>query len=59
MDRLDIGVMDNDAAHFHEYAEECRRLAQRASERDKAVLTEIAAAWVVCAEEAEQTAVRN
>jgi len=46
--------MDNDAARFRQYAEECRRLAQRASERDKAVLMEIAAAWIVCAEEAER-----
>ena len=46
--------MDNDAARFRAYAEECRRLAQRASERDKAVLMKIAGAWIVCAEEAER-----
>jgi hypothetical protein len=46
--------MDNDAARFRQYAEECRRLAQQASERDKPVLMEIAVAWIVCAEEAER-----
>jgi hypothetical protein len=46
--------MANDAARFREYAEECRRLAQQASERDKAVLMEIAGAWIVCAEEAKR-----
>jgi hypothetical protein len=47
-------VMENDAAHFHEYAAECRRLAQRASEKDKTVLMEIASAWIACAQEAER-----
>jgi hypothetical protein len=44
-------VMENDAAHFREYAAECRRLAQRASEKDKTVLMEIASAWIACAKE--------
>jgi len=55
-------VMENDAARFSEYAAECRRLAQRASEKDKAVLMEIAAAWIACAAEAEgkqQSAIRT
>jgi hypothetical protein len=47
-------VMDNDADRFRQYAAECKRLADRASEKDKAILMEIAAAWVVCAEEAER-----
>ena len=47
-------VMDNDADRFRQYAAECRRLADRASEKDKAVLREIAAAWITCAEEAER-----
>jgi hypothetical protein len=47
--------MDNDADRFRQYAAECRRLADRASEKDKAVLMEVAAAWVVlCTEEAER-----
>jgi hypothetical protein len=49
-------VMDSDADLFRQYAEECRRLAQRASEKDKAILTEIAGAWIACAEEAERKA---
>jgi hypothetical protein len=47
-------VLENDAAHFREYAAECRRLAQRASEKDKTVLMEIASAWIACAKEAER-----
>jgi len=41
---------------FRDYAAECRRLAQRASEKDRKVLMEIAEAWIVCAEEAERKA---
>jgi hypothetical protein len=51
--------MDNakdEAKKFRDYAAECRRLAQRASEKDRAVLMEIAAAWISCAEEAERKA---
>lgn len=42
------------AKKFRDYAAECRRLAQRASEKDRKVLMEIAEAWIVCAEEAER-----
>jgi phytoene/squalene synthetase len=49
-------VMDSDADRFRQYAAECRRLAQRASEKDKAILMEIAAAWIACAEQAERKA---
>ena len=45
--------MEN-AKKFREYAAECRRLAQRASEKDRTVLMEIANAWISCAEEAER-----
>jgi hypothetical protein len=38
-----VCVMENDAARFRDHAAECRRLAQRALEKDKAVLMEIAA----------------
>ena len=43
-----------DAQKFREYAAECRRLAQRASDKDRKVLMEIAEAWIVCAEDAER-----
>jgi hypothetical protein len=41
------------------YAAECRRLARTASQHDRAVLTEIADAWITCAEQAERDARRN
>lgn len=44
----------SNAKKFRDYAAECRRLAQRASEKDRRVLMEIAEAWIVCAEEAER-----
>jgi hypothetical protein len=50
--------MENDnrdnAEKFRSYAAECRALAQRASEKDRKVLMEIADAWIACAEEAER-----
>jgi hypothetical protein len=49
-------VMDNDAVRFRQYSAECRRLAQQASEKDKAILMEIAAAWIACADEEERKA---
>ena len=42
------------AEKFRQYAAECRRLAQRAAEKDRQVLMEIAEAWMACAEEAER-----
>jgi hypothetical protein len=39
---------------FREYAEECKRLAERAAAKDRSVLLEIADAWEKCAEEAER-----
>ena len=45
---------ESNAKKFRDYAAECRRLAQRASEKDRKVLMEIAQAWDVCAEEAER-----
>jgi hypothetical protein len=44
----------SNARKFRDYAAECRRLAQRAAEKDRKVLMEIAEAWIVCAEEAER-----
>jgi hypothetical protein len=46
--------MENDATRFRQYAAESRRLADRAAEKDKAVLLEIAAAWIACADTAER-----
>jgi hypothetical protein len=43
-----------DAKRFRDYAAECRRLAQRASEKDRTVLMEIADAWIACAEETDR-----
>jgi hypothetical protein len=45
--------MENDANTFRRYAAECRRMAGQASEKDKAILMEIAGAWIACAEEEE------
>jgi len=45
---------ENNAQRFRDYAAECRRLAQRASEQDRKVLIEIADAWISAAEEAER-----
>lgn len=54
MDDRSDDANNSDAKKFRDYAAECRRLAQRASEKDRKVLMEIAAAWIVCAEEAER-----
>jgi len=43
----------SNAKKFRDYAAECRRLAQRASEKDRIVLMGIAEAWIACADEAE------
>jgi hypothetical protein len=45
--------IDN-AKKFRDYAAECRRLAGRASEKDRKVLMEIAEAWLACAQDAER-----
>jgi hypothetical protein len=42
------------AKTYRRYAQECRRLAERALAKDKAVLFEIAEAWEQCAREAER-----
>jgi hypothetical protein len=43
-----------DAKKFREFAAECQRLAQHAAAKDKAVLLEIANAWIECAERVER-----
>jgi hypothetical protein len=37
---------------YRKYAEDCRRLAEKAAPKDKAVLLEIASAWDQCAKDA-------
>jgi hypothetical protein len=44
--------MMNDIEKYRQYAAECRRLAEKSSAKDKAILLEIAAAWTACAERA-------
>jgi hypothetical protein len=39
---------------FREYAEECKRLAQQTAGENRAILLEIAKAWINCAEDAER-----
>jgi hypothetical protein len=46
----------NNAEKYRQYAAECRRLAEKSSAKDKAVLVEIADAWIACAERAERAA---
>lgn len=46
----------DDVEKFRQYAAECRRLARTAAAKDKAVLLEIAEAWIACAEEANRKA---
>ena len=56
---IDTEDEDTNARKFRDYAAECRRLARTASETDRAVLNEIAEAWIVCAEQAEREAKRR
>jgi hypothetical protein len=58
---MEIDTEDDkaNAKKFRDYAAECRRLARTASEKDRAVLIEIAEAWDLCAEQAEATAKRH
>ncbi len=56
---IDTEDEDTNAQKFRDYAAECRRLARAASETDRAVLIEIAEAWIVCAERAERDAKRR
>ena len=56
---IDTEDENTDAKRFRDYAAECRRLARTASGTDRAVLIEIAEAWIVCAEKAERDAKRR
>jgi hypothetical protein len=57
--QFDIEDDEANAKRFRNYAAECRRLADAASEQDRLVLIEIADAWKVCAEDAERNAKRR
>jgi hypothetical protein len=46
-------AMEN-AEKYRQFADECKRLAERASAKDKAVLMAISEAWEQCAEEADR-----
>jgi hypothetical protein len=46
----------DDVEKYRQYAAECRRLAEKSSAKDKAILSEIAEAWIACAERAERSA---
>lgn len=46
----------DDVEKFRQYAADCRRLAQKAAAKDKAILLELAEAWIACAEEAARKA---
>jgi hypothetical protein len=48
--------MDDEVEKFRHYAAECRRLAAKAAAKDKAILLELAEAWMACAAEAERKA---
>jgi hypothetical protein len=50
-----VNAMD-DVEKYRQYAAECRRLAEKSSAKDKAVLLEIAEAWIACAERAKSRA---
>jgi len=56
---IDTEDDDSNARKFHDYAAECHRLARITSEKDRAVLIEIAEAWILCAEQAEASAKRH
>ncbi len=57
--QFDLDDHEENAKKFRGYAAECRRLASSATERDRAVLKEIAQAWMACAQEAERKAKRS
>jgi hypothetical protein len=54
--KMEIDNQDDElnAKKFRDYAAQCRRMAQAASEKDRVVLIEIAEAWAACADEAER-----
>jgi hypothetical protein len=53
--QLSRGYPMQNPAKFREYAEECRRLAEQATGKNRATLLIIAEAWTNCAAEAERS----
>ena len=49
---MDTVVMES-PEKYRQYAEDCRRLAERAAPKDKAILLEMASTWEGCAVDAE------
>jgi hypothetical protein len=47
------------ARQFLQYAEACKRLAEKADPKDRTVLLEMANAWRRCAKEAERETARG
>jgi hypothetical protein len=43
-------TITDDKDKYRQYAAECRRLAAKSSAKDKAILLEIADAWIACAD---------
>lgn len=56
---IDTEDEDTNAQKFRDYAAQCHRLARTATGTDRAVLIEIAEAWIVCAEQAERQVKRR
>jgi hypothetical protein len=54
MEHASWGCVMENTEKFRQYAEDCRRLAERAAPKDRAVLIEISNAWAACAAEAER-----
>jgi hypothetical protein len=51
--------MVDDIDKYRQYAAECRRLAAKSSAKDRAILLEIADAWIACAEGADRPSSRR
>jgi hypothetical protein len=45
----------NEKEKYRQYAAECRRLAAKSLAKDRAILLEIADAWMACADGAERS----
>lgn len=58
-DKEILVTMMDDIDKYRQYAAECRRLAAKSSAKDKAILLEIAEAWIACAEGADHSSSRR
>jgi hypothetical protein len=54
-DEMILVPMMDEIEKYRRYAAECRRLAEKNSAKDKAILLEIAAAWIACSEGADRS----